>query len=454
MQTLWLQTAFIFLEGALLVGALITARRGRVAPLVVFGALVLLTRGLGSVGSYLAIEEGASPVMQVLILYARILPNTVLLVYVCAMQAHRYRAARNNDLVRVWFRRALYVHGAAYLVSFAGDLFFAVPLLEGTKSIPVAAFLFEAPGYALGIVYGSTASVVFIWAARGSSGPPRLRQRLQNLFWGVSMAGFSVTLSLAASRQAVRAFYPEAMTEELLGALSRAELAPFAAYAGGIVAGSFAYYTQSGRSRYVERLLGFLELVGDLVEELANAAVYRGRLAVPYATMMEAAGAEFRDLSASDMRRADNAFRARTVWEQRADERGDGRICRRRMADLARAYEDELKEPVLAGGLREELDEGKMPDTLRDLVSGAGGARPELSDAVALALESEDDGGLGKAVVPEWGQLVYLALADSGLLSEEKARAALDGRGLSEEVLASYRLARYKVERVGGGASR
>ncbi len=189
MQALWVQTAYIFFVAAALLLALMVGRRGVMGLLVGFGVIILFTRGLRAVLSYFADQAEATPLLQVLVHYARITPNTVLLVYVCMMLARRYKAARSRDWLRVWFRRAPYVHGAAYLVSLVGDLVWQAPVVEGDETIPVEAFLAEAPGYALGMVYGGAAAVVFFGAARSSGGPALLRQRLQNLFWGIAMAG-------------------------------------------------------------------------------------------------------------------------------------------------------------------------------------------------------------------------------------------------------------------------
>lgn len=459
MQTLWLQTAFIFIQGAALVGAVILTRRGLVAPLVIFGAVMLFSRGLGALVSYFVFEAGAAPVMEVLAHYARIAPNTVLLIYVCMMQARRYRAVRNNDLLRVWFRRALYVHGALYLISLVGDLMWPAALLRGAEGIPSAAFLFEAPGYVLGIVYGGIASAVFFGTARAEAGPPRLSQRLQNLFWGITMAGFSALLVHAFVWRGIRAFYPEGLTESLAGLMGQVEVVFVATYAGGIVAGIVTYYVQSEHSRFVERYLSFLELVSDLTEETANAPMTESKLNLPYASMREAAGEEFLNLSSADKRRAANAFRVKALWEHDvSDGEGGsrdrshrvGRISRRRLYGLAEAYDDELKEPVLAEGLRREVVGEELPGTLRDLLPkdpAEGGPdiaeRRGLSEALSLAIRTEDEEP-DPASCAEWEQLVYAALADAGLLSDRQKGTILPS-GASERVLDAYRLARYKI---------
>lgn len=463
MQALWLQTAFIFIQGAALVGAVILTRRGHVAPLVIFGAAMLFSRGLGALVSYFTFAASTAPVVEVLAHYVRIAPNVVLLIYVCMMQARRYRAVRNNNLLRVWFRRALYVHGALYLISLVGDLIWPAALLKGAQSIPPAAFLFEAPGYVLGIAYGSIASVVFLGTARTKSGPPRLSQRLQNLFWGIAMAGFSALLAYAFVWRGIRAFSPEGLTEALAGLLGQVEVAFVIIYAGGIVAGIFAYYVQSERGRFVERYLSFLELVGDLTEEMANAPVTKGKLNLPYASMLEAAGEEFLNLSPTDKRRADNAFRVKTLWEDDAsDDEGEPRdrgyrtrrISRRRLHGLAEAYDDELKEPVLAEGLRREAGEKELPGTLRDLLpkdptEGDPDAadRQGLSEALSFAIKTGDEEPV-PAPSAEWEQLVYVALADAGILSDRQQKDAIlpSDAGLSKRVLDTYCLARHKID--------
>jgi hypothetical protein len=126
-------------------------------------------------------------------------------------------------------------------VSLGGDLLAPAPLLEGGEDISPTAFFFEAPGYILGIVYGSIASVVFLGTARAKEGPPLLSQRLQNLFWGIVMAGFSALLVYACAWRGLRAFYPEGLTDTLVGQMSQVGVFLFLPCAGGIVAGIFAY---------------------------------------------------------------------------------------------------------------------------------------------------------------------------------------------------------------------
>lgn len=448
LQELWLQTGMIFFLAAASAVALYVARRRVAAPLVVFGTLFLAGRAAGFLLAYFVSDSPAtSPLVQVLTHYARILPSVLLLIYACAVLARRYRAARSRDFLRVWLRRAPYVHGGAVLLNLAGDLVLRPLLLEGSRGIPAASFWLSVPNYATAVAYAAVCCVVFLGAARSGEGAALgVGQRVQNFFWGAALGGLGVLTSFALARQGIRAFASEERVGELVKALSSYEWPFFVAYAGGITLGIFAYYVQSRRDRFMERFFGFLDLVGDLTEEMANAPLSRRGLSVPHSTMREAAGGEFLGLSPEDLRKADGAFRLKVVWEYRAG--AGGRISRGRMADLLEAYEHELKEPVLARGLRTEPGAGgPLPEVLRDLLPGERGRDLDgpassrgLGDALALVLRDEAElAGMDLASLPEWEQLAYVALADAQLLVEKK-RARV-----SERVLENYRLAGYKL---------
>jgi hypothetical protein len=78
-----------------------------------------------------------------------------------------------------------------------------------------------------------------------------------------------------------------------------------------------------------------------------------------------------------------------------------------------------------------------------------------LGEALALVLELDGGSDMSEsAVLPEWGQLVYVAMANAGLLPQRRAEAVLDGRGISEEVLNAYRLAEFKIRSYGDGPPR
>lgn len=176
--------------------------------------------------------------------------------------------------------------------------------------------------------------------------------------------------------------------------MSQVEVALFLPYAGGIVAGIFAYYAQSKSERFVERLLSFSELVSDLMEELAKAPISEGRLNLPYLAMLEAAGKNFLNLSVAARRRADNAFRAKVLKGHRAGEAEEeprehgprtGCLSRRRLQDLAKAYERELGEPVLARGLGGQTQENKLSGTLGELLPTSLGERgPDVAERQGL----------------------------------------------------------------------
>ncbi len=456
LQELWLQTGMVFFLAAASAAALYVARRRVVAPLVVFGTLFLAGRAAGFLLAYFVSDSPATtPLVQVLTHYARILPSVLLLIYACVVLARRYRAARSRDLLRVWLRRAPYVHGGAVLLNLAGDLILRPPLLEGSRGIPAASFWLSVPNYATAVGYALICCVVFIGAARSGEGATLgVGQRVQNFSWGVALGGLGVLTSFALARQGIRAFASEEQVGELVEALSSYEWPFFVAYAGGITVGIFSYYVQSRRDRFVERFFGFLDLVGDLTEEMANAPLSRRGLSLPQSTMREAAGAEFLGLSPEDLRKADGAFRLKVVWELRASEEAGGRISRSRMADLLEAYRYELKEPVLARGLRTEPGAGgALPEVLRDLLPGEREGRSDgpassrgLGDALALVLRGEEElAGKDLAGLPEWEQLACVALADAGLLPDAKGTAIPEELGVSERVLENYRLAGYKL---------
>lgn len=466
LQELWLQTGMVFFVAAASAVALYVARRRVAAPLVVFGTLFLVGRAVGFLLAYFVSDSPAtSPLVQVLTHYARILPSVLLLIYACAVLARRYRVARSRDLSRVWLRRAPYVHGGAVLLNLMGDLVLRPSLLEGSRGVPAASFWVSVPNYVTAVAYAVVCCVVFLGAARSGEGADLgIGQRVQNFSWGVALGGLGLLTSLALVRNGIRAFASEERVGDLVEALSSYEWPFFVVYAGGIAVGIFAYYAQSRRNRFVERFFSFLDLVGDLSEEMANAPLSRTNLSIPHSTLREAAGEEFLGLSLEDLRKADAAFRLKVVWEHRAGA-ADGRISRGRMADLLEAYEYELKEPVIARGLRTEPG-GKtgLPEFLRDLLPGEDdregllGSKSSrgLSDALALVLRDEEElAGTDLVSLPEWEQLAYVALADAELLLAEKRAAVLRGNGISGRVLKNYRLAGYKLHtyRQGGRSS-
>lgn len=455
-SALQLQAAIMFVLAALPVVALVLARRRVVAPLVAFGAMILLARAVGYALGYVGSEVTPPRLMQVLIEYVRLAPPAVLIVYVCSLQARRYRVARNNDLLRWWFQRAPYVIGAAILFGFVGDLAVQPPLLESMQGIPAAAFLFEFPRIAVPSVYAGLASFVFVGAARVGSGPLGLAARLQNLFWGIALAMLFVLTWHAILWRGIRAFFPQELTTTLVGRLSAAEAVLLLAFAASVLLGIVCYYVQSERGRFMERFLNFLELVSDLAEELANAPVFKGKLRYPYAALRQAAGDEFLNLSALDKRKADNAFLVKVVQKHRAGQR---RVNRERLSELSKIYDAELVDPVLAEGLPCSGPLESLPGTLRDLASegpdkgDSGGARTQgLEESLGLALRTENTSGeLEKtpAAAQEWEQLVLVALADAGLLPAGQREDTMAGRGITKKVLDAYDLARHKVQNYG-----
>lgn len=259
--------------------------------------------------------------------------------------------------------------------------------------------------------------------------------------------------TFALVRHGIRAFAPEGRVADLVESLSSYETVFYVAYAGGIALGILTYYTQSERGRFLERFHDFLGLVGDLAEEMAAFSLSRHRLGLAHASMVEAAGEEFLGLEKEDERKMDIAFRARVVWEHRAASGAGGRIDRKRLADLLEAYEHEFEEPVLTRGLQAEIgeDDNRLPEVLRDLTAGGRGGPRGLGAALAVVLRSEAEEaqapeGPELEDAPMWEQLVYVALADAGLLSDQLGEDVLGGRGVSERVLEAYRLAQYKLQ--------
>lgn len=173
-EALWLQSGIVLLEVAALVLALVLVRRRAVTPLVVFGGVILVAQGGTLLLMHLPSEGATPPALQVLSLYASIAPFTVLLIYVCVMQARRYMTARNNDRLRTWFLRAPYVCGGSFSAAFLGDIAVWPPLFESTRGISVVGFFIEAQHYVIGVVYASVASLVFFGAAKAGSGLPIL----------------------------------------------------------------------------------------------------------------------------------------------------------------------------------------------------------------------------------------------------------------------------------------
>jgi hypothetical protein len=459
-QALFAQAAIIAFMGAALMGALLVARRGIVAPLVAFGALVLVGRACGFALNYFAAEGGVPPVLQVVHYHLRSLPIVVLTIYVCLMQARRYRAARNNDFIRALFLRVPYVYGGGFVLMFVWDLISQPPVLEYEKSVPVSGALAQAAWFAVATVYGGLAALVFFRAVGDASAPLGIGQRLQNLFFGIALAAAAVAAPVAAFQRSMQAFSPEVLTPSFVGWLSTVQLVTYAVTVAGIVAGILSYYYQSKSDRFLERFSSFLDLVGDLAEEISDAVVGEERLTVPHAAMHQAAGPELLDLSPVDVRRMDNAFCARVVWQRWAAMGRAGRIRRRRLRDLAEAYNTELREPVLREGLQSGVCGQAIPEHVMELLPeerGEGGSdepgRHGLGEALALVLDI-DGGGDGSELptLPEWGQLVYVAMVDAGLLPQGQAEAVLDGRGISEEVLNAYRLAEFKIRNYGNGA--
>lgn len=479
-QALFVQMAIIAFIGAALVGALFVARRGRVAPLVAFGGAVLVTRAGGfALNYYFAADEPPPVWLQAPQTWARAAPIVVLTTYVCLMQARRYRAARDNDFIRWLFRHALGIYGGLFVVMFAWDCVTQPPLLEYDSGYPVASWVVETAWHVTGTLYALLAAFVFFSAARGTRGPVGLGQRLQNLFFGIAILGAGLSAPVAVIQRGVRAFFPEEVTSALAQSFAVAEFITFVLTVGGLVLGIFSYYTQSKSDRFLERFSSFTELVGDLTEELASAPIGEKRLNLPYVTMHQAAGEEFLDLSPVDKRKMDNAFCARVVWEHRAGTNDDetepwagprtgsraGRLSRRRLRDLSEAYDHELEEPVLREGLLGGVCDGALPNTLMDLLpdkagSGDAGSRSispgtghqGLGEALAIALETDVARDLSS--LPEWAQLVYVALADAGLLPTSRRTAVLDGREVSRTVLDTYRLAEFKVSKYGQGVPR
>jgi len=293
--------------------------------------------------------------------------------------------------------------------------------------------------YLVGGIYAGLASFVFFRAVGGTSGPLGLGQRLQNLFFGIALLGACGAALVAIPLRGTRAFATEELRSALVEPLAAVEFVTFAVIVVGIVLGIFSYYTQSKSDRFLERFSSFLELVGDFTEELSTAPIGKEGLNFPYFVMHQAAGEEFLDFSPTDKLRMDNAFCARVVWEYRVGRQG--RIGRRRLSNLAEAYDAELGEPVLRQGLSGGVCGQALPNTLTDLISewsGSGGRSHGLGDALALALDINNvsnDGHGEPASLPEWGQLVYLALAEARLLPARLGVAILEGRGVSQRVL-------------------
>lgn len=346
------------------------------------------------------------------------------------------------------------------LVNLVGDLVSEPTLLESPPSIPALSFWFSIPNYVFGTAFAGVAAYVFFGASGFGSGPPELGQRLQNLFWGIAMAGTGALTLYALVFRGIYAYVPEeVLTTPLAERLRYWEFVGFLVQTMGIVLGIFAYYAQSKRERLMERFAGFLDLTGDLAEELATAPVQEKRLCLPYATMFRAAGKVYLDFPAADRRRANNAFRTRAIWARRAKEEGGlrgqrvRRIDQRRLFDLAKTYEDELHEPILAKGLRREVAGKRLPGTLRELLpQDADEGAPEVAESQglreAVSLVSKIDAVNGKpdpTSAPEWEQLAYVALADGGLLPVGQSEALLEDEAVSKRVLDAYRLAQYEL---------
>lgn len=437
-------------------------RRRTVAPVVTFGVLVGVLDALGFALGYLGSEGTLTPRLQVLINYLKDAPASIVVVYTCLMQVRRYKTARSGDRLRGWFKRSPYVIGLAFLCGLVLELVIVPPVLESEKRLPALAFFFESARYVSLAFYAALASFVFFGAAVDKSGSLTLNQRLQNLFGGIALAGLSALPLHTLAWRATRVFFlPEERITPLLERFSAQETVLVGVIAGSVSAGLLCYYRQNLGSEFTNRFLSFLGLVSDLTEAMANVAIFRGKLNLPYAYMHEASGEEFLGFSSRDKRRMDTAFRMRVILEHRTEGGNSGkeRIHRGRLAHLAKLYDDEFGNPVLIEGLKRATCWEDLPDTLKDLLPL--GSREEdadtlpagLREALALVLSMEDADGRLSELTPyaEWEQLVCLACADAGLLPRRHKEAVLCGQGISEGVLTAYGLAQYKLHNYADG---
>lgn len=411
----------------------IMVREDERPPIVWFGVIVAGIASLTFGAVFLITHEhlGAERRLEMMTRLLREVPAVFIVGYACLVQVRRYRGARNRRLLRKWFERApILLSGALFSASVLGTLA-PYPILHLLEPLPLRALLVDVVWMIpLG---GFSALSAFVFFEAIGQEMPGFRQRIQNLSAALGMACISVIVWNALLTTGVRVLGAPAWLSWNARTVADLQVVLVGAAAAGFAVAVVSYQARDRRTDVTERFLRFVEVVGEVSEVVENAPISKMGLSVEYASLLEAGGREVLDLSMTDMRKLDDAFRISIIW---ASGRPPGMVTR--LLHLARVYDEEL---------------GSIPDGTSTGSSGPPGMYGVLKLALSVAEGTEGWGTKGDLRdAPIWAQLCSVALADAAMLGPDQRKAVMEGDVVADKVRDAYMLAKWKVNTVRFGS--
>lgn len=439
-----------------LIGYSLLKRRGDIPHATLLGVLIGVLAACFFTITYLTADRDLPRVAQVAVKLLRDLPTVLIICYACMMQARRYSLVRDESpALQRWFGRSWWVIAATFFGSGALEFLLRPPVLESDESLPSTILIADAVVLVPLAAYSALSCSVFartLWRNRASYDLPR---RLQNLCGGLALGGLTVLTLHTLTWRWFRVVVPEDRIDPIIEQLSTDQVVIISLVAVNLLVGLVSYSSEGRTEMLADRFEDFLRTFEGITEKLASASVSAEGMNLTHAAMTRATDEDLLNLDSEEKRLADSAFRAVLVTEgQRAPatERSRNLITREQLLALSGFYEREFADPVVIYEIRKTPHE-RLPDTLRGLLSHSRSMSGESGEhdfyaVVNLLLEIVDEGDRSRPqAMGTWAQLVYVALADAGLLSYGRdGETTSNGRPIQELVVDAYNLAKYEVE--------
>ncbi|WP_047865439.1 hypothetical protein [Rubrobacter aplysinae] len=461
---LWVALTYVAIGLCFMLLMWVTRRRDPTSPVIYYAFfLAVLTTGSFWLAEIAASGPPGSEqrAFDILVKYVRDLPISLIVGYICFMQARRYRRARprqqgtNRLHPRGWLNTTLtlapYVIGGTFLLSMGCDFIFRPLVLSVDEPIAWWVAAYNGPFIAALIISSALNAYVFSTALR--SQPPSLsprqwaRRKIQNCcgaLLSISLGLLATVTGIWYTQRAVSS--PQALTT-LSDNMSVFQLI-FIVLAGATATiGLAVHFRKDEHDQVLGPLSTLLEPLCDVTQLLATVPIYDYPLNAPYHCMGLAANQQNLNLSKADILSLEDAFRAGVLMCAERHPQIEDRIAvdKDDLLALAESCDRYELDEDLAGwlsstkthsatGHRMFQDKGHRLSTPISFAYGL--ANPEAEDPLRDA--------------PDWAHLAGLALAKAGALPESRSREILADDEIYPSVQNAYQLARLQLRNTRG----
>lgn len=344
--------------------------------------------------------------ISTLINFATNVPVVVTIAHVCCIQAWRYPGSRDRRRIRQTSLRAYPILFGILLAFTALELTVSYPILDDYAPAPLLAGALQGPVLASWFGFSLLAAYVFYEAFRHISiDLPGLGPRIQNISAAVLMTSFAVEAALRLGILAVRIFGSSSQREFSVSYLLTIIDVLMILELSSVVLALGAYFARDEVSKVSSKLLNFFDRSQRIEATLNNAPVNLWPYSGPYEYLKHALTEDDLKLPRIDVEKASDAYRIAVLIHRNGIYHESGRCVTSAedFVDWLDLYEQDLHDPDISS--RASVQPGSQTYSLY-----------ELYLSIQPILDSSDGSSLNWMFNDHWLQMVFIALADAGVV--------------------------------------